>query len=65
MKTTKIKKVSLSLVGLDGNAYSIMAAFSKQAKKEGWEQEEIDEVLEEAQSSDYDYLLQRPCSYRN
>lgn len=51
------KKVNLSLVGIDGNAFSIMGAFSQQAKKEGWTKEEIDEVLDEAMSSDYDYLI--------
>lgn len=52
------KKVTLNLVGLNGNAYSIMAAFGQQAKKEKWSQEEIDEVLEEAKTGDYDHLLQ-------
>lgn len=36
----------------------IMAAFSKQAKKEGWTKEEIDEAMKEAKSGDYDHLLQ-------
>ena len=52
------KKVKLQLVGLDGNAYFIMGAFQRQARKEGWTQEEINEVLEEAKSGDYDHLLQ-------
>lgn len=51
------KKVNLSLVGLDGNAFSLMAAFSRQAKKEGWQEHEIDAVLNEATSSDYNHLL--------
>jgi len=51
------KKVTLKLVGLDGNAFSIMGAFKKQAYKEGWTKEEIDSVLKEAMSGDYDHLL--------
>jgi hypothetical protein len=51
------KKVSLELVGLDGNAFSLMGAFSHQARMEGWTKEEINEVLEDARSSDYDHLL--------
>lgn len=51
------KKVTLSLLGLDGNAFSLMGAFSKQAKRENWTQEEIDKVLDEAKSSDYDHLV--------
>jgi hypothetical protein len=52
-----IKKVKLNLVGLDGNAFSLMGAFRRQAKKEGWTAEEIDAVLDEAQTGDYDHLL--------
>lgn len=52
------KTVSLELVGLDGNAFVLMGAFSKQAKREGWSKEEIDAVLTECQAGDYDHLLQ-------
>ena len=52
------KKVSLSLVGLNGNAFNLMGKFRQQAKKEGWEKDEIDAVLTEAMSGDYDHLLQ-------
>ena len=51
------KKINLQLVGLDGNAYMLMGAFRKQAKREGWTDTEINEVLTEAKSKDYDYLL--------
>lgn len=56
--TTKVKKtVDLELVGLDGNAYALLGAFRRQAKKEGWTKEEIDAVTDEATSGDYDNLL--------
>jgi hypothetical protein len=55
--TTSSKKISLRLVGLDGNAFSLMGAFQKQARKENWSAAEIDTVLKEAQSSDYSHLL--------
>lgn len=51
------KKVKLQLVGLDGNAFSLLGAFRTQARKEKWTQEEIDEVLNEAMSGDYNNLL--------
>lgn len=51
------KKVKLKLVGLNGNAFFLMGAFQKQARREGWSKEEIDEVLNECQKSDYDHLL--------
>ena len=51
------KKLTLELVGVDGNAFSIMGAFRRQALKEGWTEEEIERVLTEAKSKDYDHLL--------
>lgn len=57
MTNTVTKKVSLNLVGLDSNALSLMAAFSKQARKEGWTRGEIKEVMDDCSSGDYDHLL--------
>lgn len=51
------KKVKLELVGLDGNAFSLMGAFQRQARKEGWSKDEIGKVITECQSGDYDHLL--------
>lgn len=51
------KTINLSLVGLDGNAFSLMGAFQRQARREGWTQEEIKTVLDECMSGDYDHLL--------
>jgi hypothetical protein len=51
------KKVKLTLVGLDGNAFALLGAFQRKAKREGWTEEEIDAVMEEARSDDYDHLL--------
>lgn len=56
MKTTT-KKVKLSLVGLNGNAYSLMGAFQRQARREGWLPEEIKSVLDQCMAGDYDHLL--------
>ena len=55
--TINTKKIQLDLVGIDGNAYAIMGTFQRQARREGWTKEEIDSVLKEAQSGDYDHLL--------
>ncbi|MGC4129270.1 MAG: hypothetical protein QM564_06855 [Bergeyella sp.] len=57
------KTVNLELVGIDGNAFAIMGAFRRQAVRENWTQEEIDLVLEEAQSGDYDHLLATIMTY--
>jgi len=54
----KVKKtVHLKLVGLDGNAFYLLGAFQKAARQQGWTQEEIKAVLNEARSSDYNHLL--------
>ena len=50
-------KVKLTLVGLDGNAFSLMGAFKRAARKQGWAAEEIDAVLADCMSGDYDHLL--------
>ena len=57
MKQVVNKKITLSLVGLDGNAFFLMRAFQRQARKEGWRQEEINAVIKEAMSSDHNHLL--------
>ena len=51
MKKVIDKTVNLDLVGVNGNAFMIMGVFKRQAKHEGWSQEEIDLVLDEAKSS--------------
>ncbi len=57
------KTVNLDLVGVDGNVYVILACFRRQCSKEGWSQEEIELVLEEAQSKDYNHLLSTILDY--
>lgn len=54
---TDQRKVDLNLVGLDGNAFVLMGTFSKTAKRQGWSEEEVEAVLAECKSSDYDHLL--------
>lgn len=54
---TEPKKVKLKLVGIDGNAFSLMGAFTQRAKDEGWTKEEIQPVIDECMSGDYDNLL--------
>jgi hypothetical protein len=55
--TTTTKKVKLELVGLDGNAFSVMGAFQRAARRQGWTPEEIKSVIDECMSGDYDHLL--------
>ena len=51
------KTVQMNLVGLDGNAFSLMGAFSRNARQQGWAKEEIDTVLNECMSGSYDNLI--------
>ena len=57
MQNTKSKKVKMQLVGLDGNAFVIMGTWRSNALRQGWSQEEVRAVIDEAQSGDYDHLL--------
>tara|TARA_B110000503_G_C7165715_1_gene421829 strand:- start:4247 stop:4498 length:252 start_codon:yes stop_codon:yes gene_type:complete len=51
------KKIKLDLVGLNGNAFALMGAFQKQARREGWTQDEIKTVLDKCTSGDYNNLI--------
>ena len=52
-----MKKVKLTLVGLDGNAFYLLGIFKNTAKKQGFSKKFIDEILTNATSSDYNNLL--------
>ena len=54
---TPPKFVKLTLVGLDDNAFSLMGEFRYRAQKQDWTDAEIDKVIEECESSDYQHLL--------
>jgi predicted protein tyrosine phosphatase len=51
------QRVCMNLVGLNGNAFVLMGAFSKEAKRQGWDSDEIQMVIDECKSGDYDHLL--------
>ena len=46
-----------SLVGIDGNAFCLMGYTSKCMKHTGFSKEEIDKVMDDAKSSDYNHLI--------
>lgn len=49
--------VKMELVGLDGNAFSLLGAFRKQARKQGWDLESIGKVSSHAINGDYNNLI--------
>lgn len=55
----------MQLVGTDGNAFAILGAFQHNAKRQGWTKKEIDLVLKEATSGDYNHLLATIVKYVN
>jgi hypothetical protein len=57
MENPKYPEIQVQLVGLDGNAWSIMARVSSALKKAGVSEDEVSEYLAESQSGDYDNLL--------
>ncbi|MGL4677216.1 MAG: hypothetical protein ACRCWI_06075 [Brevinema sp.] len=46
-----------SFDGVDGNAFMLMGYFQKLAREQGFSKEWIQEVLNEAMSSDYNHLV--------
>ena len=46
-----------SLVGVDGNAYSIMGYTARAMRKAGFSNVEIDQMYKEAEASDYYHLI--------
>ncbi len=57
------KKVIMELVGIDSHAIAILGTFSKNAYRQGWNKNEVSEVIKEATSGDYDHLLQTIMKY--
>lgn len=57
------RKISLKLIGLDGNAFSLMGAFRKQARLEGWTPDDIEKVIALSMQGDYNHLLATLCEH--
>jgi hypothetical protein len=52
-----VRKVRLTLLGLNGNAFNLLGQFQRAAREQGWPADQIKAVIEEATSADYDHLL--------
>ena len=57
------KTVNLDLTTIDSNIFAIFGAFSRQARREKWTQQEIDAVLEEAKMHDYNHAIATISGY--
>ena len=45
------------LVGQNSNAYNLLGGWADAATKNGWNKEDVDKVIEQATSGDYENLL--------
>jgi hypothetical protein len=54
----KFPHVEVELVGQDGNAFAVLGAASKAMRQADVAKEDIDEMMAEAMSGDYNHLLQ-------
>ena len=51
------KTVKMTLVGVDGNAFSVMGTFRQNALKQGWTRQEVQQVLDYAKQGDNIHLM--------
>lgn len=56
-------KPILKLSGFTGNSFFILGRAKRIARRAGWSQEKIECMMKDAQSSDYDHLLQVMMEY--
>lgn len=54
---TPTQKPKVTLVGRDGNAFSIIAACRQAARRAGWTPEQVDDLCKEMMSGNYDHVL--------
>lgn len=54
---TPPQTVKMTLVGLNGNAFSLMGNFKHNAERQGWPKDNIYKVLDECKTGDYDNLI--------
>jgi hypothetical protein len=53
----QVEKPKLKIIGGDGNAFAVIGAATKAARKAGWDREKISKLTQEMMSGDYDNVL--------
>jgi len=61
--TTDTFGVEVNLTGNDGNAFAILGACQRAARRAGIDQARIDGFMAEAMAGDYDHLLRTAMRY--
>jgi hypothetical protein len=54
---------SVKLVGEDGNAFAVLGACQRAARKAGWDDERWHKVRDEMMAGDYNHLLGTAMKY--
>lgn len=62
---TPAKTVNFNLIGQDGNAFVLLGGWQRQARREGWSNEDINKVIDTATSGDYNNLLSTLSAHCN
>lgn len=57
------EKVQFDIANSDGNAFALIGGWKRAARREGWSEDDIEAVLVEAMSGDYDHLVQTIMEY--
>ena len=53
----------VKLIGQDGNAFAIIGACQRAARRAGWDKAKIDKIIEEMTSGDYNKVLCTAMNY--
>lgn len=56
-KTVAKFDINVSLIGRDGNSFSVLSTVTREMRKHGIPKETIDEYVEQATAGDYNHLL--------
>jgi len=54
--------VAGTLIGVDGNAFSIMGYVDRQLKRGGWPREDVKQVMDIMMSGDYNNVIATGCA---
>ena len=57
------EKVQIDIANSDGNAFALIGGWKRAARREDWSEDDIEAVIAEAMSSDYDHLVQTIMEY--
>ena len=57
------EKVQFDIANSNGNAFALIGGWKRAARRESWSEDEIETVIAEAMSGDYDHLVQTIMGY--